>query len=134
MTFQFRLSTVQKIRENARDSRRATFAEAENTVAEITVAIRELDAQQEELREEETAILESGFLLQFSEVRAFYQRQQWLLEKRSQLMARLQDARDDAQSCHGALVEANKKVKTLEKLEEKQKQRHIAAQKKSYAG
>lgn len=130
MAFEFRLAAVQKLRENRRDEQRVTLARAKRTEDDIAAQLAALEAQSEALRQEKTQLLEAGGVVPFGALQQFQRRQQWLRCEHARLSAELAGARQDAQVCHSALVEANKEVKKLEKLEEKQRCRYEAEAKK----
>ncbi len=124
MAFQFRFSTVQKLRENHRDQQRFSLVGAVKTVEEIASQLAALESQAETLRQEKTQMLETGGTFRFSEIQRYQKRQQWLQEQHARVLAESECAKRKAESCHSALVEADKEVKTLEKLEEKQRHRY----------
>lgn len=134
MAFEFRLTAVQKIRENRRDEQRFTLARAQRTVEEITAQLAALEAQAETLRQEKTRLLEAGGVVPFAAVQQFQRRQQWLSGEYTRVAAELEDARQDARACHDSLVEADREVKKLEKLEEKQRRQYAENAKKRRAG
>ena len=126
MSFQFRLSSVQKIRENTRDRRRLTLTEAEHTADEIAFQCDTLKTQAEEIRQEKERLLRAGGSLAFAMFLAYERREAWLHEEQKRLANLLRDAKHHAEKCRADLLEADKEVKTLEKLEEKQRERHHA--------
>jgi len=126
MSFQFRLSSVQKIRENTRDSRRLTLTEAEHTADEIAAQCSVLKIQASEIRGEKERLLRAGGPLAFSTLQAYEHREAWLQTEQKRLADLLRDAKHYAERCRAELLEADQEVKTLEKLEEKQRERHYA--------
>lgn len=101
-----------------------TLADAMKNVDEIAVRFRSLEIQAEKMREEKDRLLGTGGTLPFSSLAAYDRREKWLRDERLRLQELLLSAQRDAQLCHSALMEADKDVKTLEKLEEKQREQH----------
>ena len=124
MSFHFRLSSIQKLRENTRDEQRITLAGAMKSVDEITVQFQALEIQAKKMTQEKDQLLRTGSMIPFSALQAYDRREKWLHDERLRLQELLNDAEQNARHCHSALMEADKNLKSLEKLEEKQREQH----------
>ena len=121
--FKFRLATLLRIRENTRDERRGELAQAYQ-------ADDIMRQQQEELERERVGVLEQSRqaaapgtvnvdeLIQSQRYELLLKTQQRHLQQQRQRVAEEIDRRRES------LVHANREVRILEKLEEKQTQRH----------
>jgi flagellar FliJ protein len=121
--FKFRLSTLLKIRESTRDERRAELAqahEAEEIVAGEQKRINRelLDLEVESRRAVSPGEIDVDRVLETRRYRL-------LLDAQRQHVARQRDAvRVEVERRRRNLVEANREVRVLEELREKQHDRH----------
>ena len=121
--FTFRLEHVARFRIGERDKRRGALAEAARVVgrleSERNQIRRELRALHDANREaSRPGSLDTDYLRRASE----FERQLWASQTR--IDDRCQVARRHAESCRHALLDAERDVKALEKLRERQSQAH----------
>jgi flagellar FliJ protein len=125
----FRLATLLKLRESDRDQRRSELADAQRALTMIDERLAELEQEMESAR---TIVRQSVSVGQVAvDVLLDNQRYELMLlaEKKSIDTQRGQVA-DEADRRRQLLVEADRQVKTLEKLRDQQQQRHRMAQEK----
>ena len=121
--FTFRLETLLKLRMAARDRRRAELAEAYEAEQILKQQKQELQQQSHELGEVAQRALQPGAinvdnLLKTNRYQLVLESQQKLVDERSaQLVV-------EAENRRTRLVDADRQVRVLEKLREKQQRRH----------
>ena len=121
--FTFRLEQVVRLRVAERDKRRAALAAA-------TRVVEQLEAQQHQLRHELGRLHKANReAARPGRIDADYFRQAAEFEKQlsfsqSGVDARYEAARREAETCHDGLMEAERDVKALENLRERQLQTH----------
>lgn len=120
MSFQFRLASVAQIRKSVRDEKRLSLKETLTQEADLVTAITTLQFQRETLRDQKEALFQKNFL-PIQTLQQLHQCEQKLLEKIGQLQKQLEEIHLFAEEKRKALVTADQNVKTLEKLEEKQR-------------
>jgi flagellar export protein FliJ len=121
--FHFRLATLLRLRETARDQRRLQLAEAERADAVLRTQLAELGARQRQLQDECRAAAAAGEvdlprLVEAHRYAAALREQAAELEQERRTLAAEIDRRRQT------LVEADRDVRTLEKLRESQRQAH----------
>jgi flagellar export protein FliJ len=125
--FKFRLETLQKVREATRDERRVALAEAFRA-AELLAAMREeLAAEEAELRDVQRSAAAGRYLDVNRLVEA--QRYELLLRARGEELAK-QTAllAAEIERRRRTLVEADRDVRVLDKLDERQRREHARRQ------
>ena len=121
--FHFRLATLLRIRETARDERRVELAEVQRTEAELHRRWVQLDAQRKQLQHECRQAAGPGpvYLPRLTEAQRYGATLRTqaidLQEQRRTLAVEVERRR-------GALIEADAQVRTLEKLRENQWETH----------
>jgi flagellar protein FliJ len=121
--FHFRLATLLKLRETARDQRRSELAESQRADAELQERIEQLRGEQERLQAECRAAAGPGAvdlprLVEGRQYAAVLRaRQDELARQRAALAVEIRQRRQ-------ALVEADREVRVLEKLRENRRQMH----------
>ena len=123
--YRFRLATLLRLREGDRDQRRAQLAEAYQAEDKLRQQIVEIDRQLADLRHDYSAQAAPGTVLvdrlvstQRYELVLMSQKQ--TQQKQAQLLAAEVERR------RLLLVEADREVRVLEKLRERQQERHRA--------
>jgi flagellar FliJ protein len=131
--FQFRLSTLLKIRESDRDERRVRLAEALQAQRILHERIEELQRERATISRESRAAIEPGQLDIDRVLRV--SRYELLLDAQiDHLTKRDEQLHEEIERRREALVEADREVKTLEKLRQRrhgefETQQRIAEQK-----
>ncbi len=118
--FRFRLQTLLKLRESARDARREQYAQAQEAEKIIDDQQREIDDELNNAKLSTHKAVEPGTVDVDALLHA-NQRQRVLLAQQATLR---EQAKTIAQAIHQrreALMEADREVKVLEKLRERQK-------------
>ena len=121
--FKFRLETLLKLREGIRDERRAALAEAFHAEQLLEGRILEIDGEHSSLREQRSQIASSGDvavdqLLEIQRYEAILAAElKTLAGQREMLETEITRRRE-------ATAEADQEVRVLEKLRERQQQRH----------
>lgn len=121
--FKFRLETLLKLREGIRDERRAALAEAFYAEQLLEGRILEIDGEHSSLREQRSQIASSGDvavdqLLEIQRYEAILAAElKTIAGQREMLEAEITRRRE-------ATAEADQEVRVLEKLRERQQQRH----------
>jgi flagellar FliJ protein len=117
--FKFRLATLMRLRENTRDERRSELAEAYRVDDLIKQRIESLVAEMDSLKTQRRATAGPGTVDVDSLVEA--QRYEAALKtQQAQFKEQRQAIAGEIQSRQQRLVEANREVRVLEKLREKQ--------------
>ena len=121
--FHFRLATLLRLRETTRDERRVQLAEAQRADAELQSQLTRLDVEQEQLQRECRTAAGPGAvdlprLVEAQQYAAALRAQEAELQQQRQALAVEIDRRRQA------LLEADRDVRTLEKLRENQLQAH----------
>jgi flagellar protein FliJ len=126
-TYRFRLATVLKLREQERDERRLELARAADaeavlsqTMEQLLAEIRQIDQMQRALPGE----LDVERLLEAVRYRFS------LTVQQKDLQAKLAAVREEVERRREILLEADRAVKSLEKLRELQSERHLAQEKR----
>ena len=121
--FRFRLATLQKLREALRDQRRSALAEAQHALDLLDEQLARVAAEFQELRRRYQSAARPGAL----EVDRLVEVQRYELVLRAE-QQRFEQQREtiraEVERRREALVAADREVKVLEKLREKQETRH----------
>lgn len=121
--FKFRLATLLKLRESTRDERRRALAQAMEAMQILQGRIADVQAEQQRAIEESRGKQHAGavdvdHLMQLH-------RYQWQLKLDERVLnEQLRKVADEVEKRRLALVEADRQVKTLEKLRERQLERY----------
>ncbi len=121
--FQFRLSTLLKIRQAERDRRRSALAQAYQAEAIVQEKGKELSNQIAQLRRQYRQAAEPGTL----QVDRLVERQRYDLvlgAEQNHSQQQLQQLEEEIERRRIALVEADRDVRVLETLREKKKRAH----------
>jgi len=123
--FEFRLATLLKLRRAQRDRCRQSLAEAQRAQEVLRAQSGELDRQLVALRAEVEAATRPGplhvdRLLESQRYELIVQAQQQQLAEKCQVL------KTELERRRVVLVEADRQVKVLEKLEQRQSERHHA--------
>lgn len=121
--FVFQLAGLLKIRERERDARRLELAEADRAAAAIRQQLHALDEEIAALRNRCREAAGPG-PLDLGRLRDARRFETTLRSQAEALRAKLAQADERCQQCQHAVVEANREVKALEKLRDRQFQRH----------
>src|SRR5438552_3364973 len=121
--FRFRLATLQKLREALRDQRRSALAEAQHALDLLDEQLARVAAELDDLRRKYAAAARPGRV----EVDPLVEAQRYELVLRGERQ-RFEQQRETIQAeverRREALVAADREVKVLDKLREKQELRH----------
>lgn len=121
--FKFRLATLLKLRENTREQRRRQLAEAFRVDDLLKRQIEGIDDQIAQLRHQCRAAVNVGEVNLDTLVAA--QRNEMALRfQRGQVTKQREHVATEIEKCRAAVIEADREVRILEKLEEKQLARH----------
>jgi len=125
--FQFRLATLLRLRENARDQKRAHLAEAQLAEQSLEQHLAELEVQLAGLRLRSHDAARPGpinvdLLVDAQRFEAVVRADKNLTEEQKQLIA------GEVQKRREALLAADRDVRVLENLKEKHQQEHRAEQ------
>ena len=127
--FQFRLATLLRLRELARDERRLQLAEALRLIDQLRSRCEEIEAMlrdNQRLQAPATGPLDADRLLNATRYELVLRAEQRALQvQEASLAAEVEKRRE-------ALVAANREVRSLELLREKQRERH-AEQEEQFA-
>ncbi|MDA7979122.1 MAG: flagellar export protein FliJ [Pirellulales bacterium] len=118
--FKFRLATLLKLRETERDERRGEYMEALRAVDVVRSQQASLESELEALRAArrvQTGVLNVDLMIQSSQHELLLRAQVDLLDKQSA------DIQAEAERRRAKLLEADRAVKVLEKLRDRQSQR-----------
>lgn len=121
--FRFRLATLLRIRESARDERRTALAEAQRAADALAARLAAVDHELAETRRRQTAPLgrvEVDFLVDAHRYELVLRLERKEIDRQAGLVAQEIERRRQA------LVEADSEVKVLEKLRESQRQKAAA--------
>ncbi len=121
--FKFRLTTLMRLRENTRDERRSELAEAYRVDDLVKQRIQSLAAEMDSLKAQRRVAAGPGtvdvdLLVESQRCEVALKTQQAQFEQQRQAIA------GEIQSRQQRLVEANREVRVLEKLREKQLEKH----------
>jgi flagellar FliJ protein len=118
--FKFRLATLERLREAARDQRRAQLAEAQRIADDIQRQIDDLATQLEDLKEQQLA---APGPVDIDRLMTAHRYEMVLRVEQQQAHAQRATVEAEVERRRSALVEADREVRTLEKLREKQRDR-----------
>ena len=121
--FNFRLTTLLKMREAARDERRVALAQAYEAEAVLRQRERDLNDQVGQLREQYQQAAQPGAL----KVDRLVENQRYgmvLRGQRNLSRRQLQQLNEEIESRRATLVEADREVRVLEKLRQNQQCAH----------
>lgn len=121
--FKFRLATLLRIRESTRDERREQLAEAYQVDDVLKGQLDAVGRQMEHLKDRRRRIVEPGGvdvdqLVEAQRYELALSAQQHQIERQRQALA------EEIERRRQALVEANREVRVLEKLRDKQLEKH----------
>jgi flagellar protein FliJ len=121
--FHFRLATLLRLHQSTRDERRVELAESQRADAELEVQLTQLAAQQERLRDECRAAAGPGEVdcVRLSEA---HQYAALLQTQEDELVGQRRALAIEIDRRRQALLEADREVRTLEKLRENQIETH----------
>ena len=125
--FQFRLATLLRLRELARDERRTQLAEAQRLIDQLQARRREIDvllSEAQRLQAPPAGALDVDRLLNATRYELVLRAEQRALELQEASLA------GEVEKRRQALVAANREVRSLELLREKQQERHAAEEEK----
>ncbi|MBC7351107.1 MAG: flagellar export protein FliJ [Thermogutta sp.] len=120
--FQFRLESVLKIRERERDNRRLELLQAISAEEILLEQAKLLDARQKRLQEDLRAATRAG-LLDVDQVLAYRRYELILAAQQDELVRQLKAIREEIERRRAALLEANRALRVLELLRDKQRER-----------
>ncbi|MDO4575458.1 MAG: flagellar FliJ family protein [Planctomycetia bacterium] len=120
MAFHFKLESVRKLRRSTRDEKRVSLGEAVAGESEILRRIDALRSRLGRLKEERRR---APFTLE--NLRRYDAFEQKLLAEIRAAETELAEARRDVEVRREALVVADREVKTLDRLEEKQREAYL---------
>jgi len=124
--FRFRLDTVLKVRRQQRDQARAELADAHHAAAILARQKEQLAAAMREIQMRRRNDTEGSINVdRLLEAHRFHL---LLGAKRQELSAQEQTLNEEVERRQAAVVEADRQVKLLEKLREKQARRHAQAE------
>ncbi len=121
--FHFKLAALLRIRESTRDQRRVELAESQRTDAELHGRLTQLDEEQKQLQCERRKVAGPGQV----DIARLVESQRYAATVRSQEIG-LQEQRrtlaEEIERRRQALIEADRQVRMLETLREKQLEMH----------
>ena len=126
--FKFRLATLEKLREAARDERRAQLAEAQRIADDIQQQIDNLSVELEELKRQQLA---GPGPIDVDRLVSCNRYEMTLRVEQQEAKGQHDTVEQEVERRRQALVEADREVRTLEKLREKQRQRFQAEQERT---
>ena len=121
--FRFKLSTLQRLRENERDERRSRLADAQRAEDIVNARIADIDAELGRLRDETGRRSRPGRM----DVDALMEVQRYELLLKAERQAAVQQRElvaTEVERRREALVLADREVRVLERLRETQQARH----------
>jgi flagellar FliJ protein len=121
--FRFRLATLMKLREATRDDRRRSLAKALEALQILQGRIAGVQAEQRQLIEECRSRAHAG-AVDVDELLHLHRYQWQLKQDELVLHEQMRKVSDEVEKRRLALVEADRQVKTLEKLRERQLERY----------
>jgi flagellar protein FliJ len=131
--FRFRLTTLMRLRQTARDERRQEFAVAQQHERSICERIAGLDRQLVELRNRSDALSQAGSI-DIDRLRDTARYQSLLATERQAAQQALEGCSAHVNRLRQSLVEADRELKSLEKLQSRQQDRHRHRQRKHELG
>lgn len=122
--FRFRLDVVERVRRQTRDQHRRIVADAVRAVRKMEDHIASLNDQSRRCVDE-MVVAQSDARLDVALVRTQEFHRNWLHRQMVNARVELDRRQDDLTSKRGELAEATKQLRVIEKLREKQWQRHV---------
>jgi flagellar protein FliJ len=121
--FKFRLATLLRIREAARDERRMDLADSRRTEESLQQQLERLHAERERVTEAARELVGPGAVAvnRWADAHRY---QQMLESRRCQLSAQLAELAAEIDRRREVLLEADRDVRTLERIRETQRLRH----------
>jgi len=123
-TFRFRLDSVLKLREQERDNRRLELLQAISAEEILLERAKLLDMQQMQLQEDLRAATCRG-VLDVDQVLGYRRYELILAAQREELNRQLEAVREEIEKRRAALLEANRALRVLELLRDKQRERFL---------
>jgi len=131
--FRFRLTTLMRLRRTARDERRQEVAVAQRLEQTSYERIAKFDCELAELRNRSDAIGQAG-PIDIDRLRDTARYQSLLAAQRQAAQRELEGCSAHVNHLRQLLVEADRELKTLEKLQARQQERHRSRQHKRELG
>ncbi len=122
--FRFRLDVVERVRRQTRDQHRRIVADAVRAVRKMEDHIASLNDQSRRCVDE-MVLAQSDASLDVALVRTQEFHRNWLHRQLVNARVELGRRQDDLTSKRGELADATKQLRVIEKLREKQWQRHV---------
>jgi len=122
-SFRFRLETLLKLRESARDARREQYAQAQEAEKIIEGQQREIDEDLRNAKLSTHKALEPG-TVQVDALLHSHRQERMLQAQQATLHEQRKTIAEAVQQRRESLMEADREVKVLEKLREKKKVQH----------
>jgi flagellar protein FliJ len=127
--FRFRLATLTRLRQTARDERQQEFAAAQERQRAMNDRIAIFEHEVAELRRRSATTTGRGSIdLELLRDAARYQ--SLLIAQRDVAQRELDDCSADVDRLRESLAEADRELKSLEKLHQRQEARHLQTQRK----
>ena len=122
--FRFRLDVVERVRRQERDQHRRIVAEAVRAVRQLEDHLASIGHQMRR-RVDEMILAQSHASLDVALVRTQEYHRNWLHRQVVNARVELERRQDDLTSKRGELAEATMQLRVIEKLRERQWQRHV---------
>ncbi|MDO4571521.1 MAG: flagellar export protein FliJ [Planctomycetia bacterium] len=120
MGFQFRFGTIQKVKKNVRDEKRADFQDSLHTQLEISTRLDQLCDELQQLETERTELFQKG-IISMSLLVFYHQCESELHRQITRTKQELADASALSESRRTSLLQADCEVKSFEKLEDRRR-------------
>ena len=127
MPFQFRLQSLLRLRQADRDLRRVELAKAQRAEDSLRAAAEALARENGELSEHSRRLASPGEA-DIDRLIATRRYELVLRARASQLAAQIDQVRAEVERRRGVLMEADRQVRVLEKLCERQRAAHVTAE------
>ena len=127
--FRFRLTTLMRLRQIARDERRQELAALQQLEQSINDQITSLDSQMAELRRRSAAMNQAGSI-DVDRLRETVRYQSLLAARRQAALVELENCSTQVHRLRQSLVKADRELKSLEKLQSRQQDRYLKTERK----
>ena len=127
MKFKFRLTPLLKIRENVRAEKQAELGKAYEAARIVEEELQRLQSELVRCGELGREAIQKG-RISVDYLLSLRRHESFLLDQQTQAQGQLEQIREEIERRRIALMEADREVKVLEKLQEKQKTKHLQEQ------
>jgi flagellar FliJ protein len=131
--FSFRLEPLITIRDNALKERQRELANANNVRRALEKDLQDIDTQLTDGMADVRIRIQAGQMINVNDLIGYRRQEMFLRFEQNKLIEQIENVDKEIEKCRTALIKANKELKIVEKLKEKQYERYQSEEEKAEA-